>query len=49
MSDQQIKQDEIIEAIFTKFDSDGSGSLDIGECVDLFRQNHIRLEKEVVM
>jgi Ca2+-binding EF-hand superfamily protein len=48
MSDQEIKQDEIIEAIFTKFDSDGSGSLDIGECVDLFKQNHIRLDKEVV-
>lgn len=45
MSDQQIKQDEIIEAIFTKFDSDGSGSLDINECIDLFRQNRIKLDK----
>ena len=37
MSDQEIKQDDIIEAIFTKFDSDGSGALDINECIDLFR------------
>ena len=37
MSEQQIKQDEIIEAIFKKFDSDGSGSLDINECIDLFK------------
>ena len=49
MSSQQIKQDEIIEAIFTKFDSDGSGSLDINECVDLFKQNHIKLDKAVVV
>jgi Ca2+-binding EF-hand superfamily protein len=48
MSEQEIKQDDIIEAIFTKFDSDGSGSLDLFECIDLFKQNHIRLDKEVV-
>jgi Ca2+-binding EF-hand superfamily protein len=48
MSDQQIKQDEIIEAIFIKFDSDGSGSLDINECVDLFKQNNIKMDKAIV-
>ena len=31
MSEQEIKQNEIIEAIFKKFDSDGSGALDIEE------------------
>lgn len=48
MSEKEINQDEIIEAIFVKFDQDGSGSLDLNECVDLFRQNHIKLEKDVV-
>jgi len=48
MSTQEIKQNEIIEQIFTKFDSDGSGSLDINELVDLFRQNKVRLDKDTV-
>ena len=48
MSTQEIKQNEIIEQIFTKFDSDGSGSLDINELVDLFKQNKVRLDKDVV-
>ena len=48
MSQQEINQDDIIEAIFVKFDSDGSGSLDLAECVDLFKQNHIRLDKDLV-
>ena len=48
MSQQEIKQNEMMEEIFKKFDSDGSGSLDIGELVDLFRQNKIHLDKEVV-
>lgn len=48
MSTQEIKQNEIIEKIFTKFDSDGSGSLDINELVDLFKQNKVRLEKDTV-
>ena len=48
MSTQEIKQNEIIEQIFTKFDSDGSGSLDINELVDLFRQNKVRLDKDIV-
>ena len=37
MSDQEIRQNGIIEAIFTKFDSDGSGALDTNEIIDLFR------------
>ena len=37
-----------MEQIFKKFDSDGSGSLDLGELVDLFRQNKIHLDREVV-
>lgn len=48
MSDQEIRQNGIIEAIFTKFDSDGSGSLDTNEIVDLFRQNKVRLDKETI-
>ena len=47
-SDQEIKQNEIIEAIFKKFDSDGSGALDNDELQDLFAQNNINLDKETV-
>ena len=36
MSSQEINQNHIIEAIFKKFDSDGSGALDTGELIDLF-------------
>ena len=48
MSDQEIRQNGIIEAIFTKFDSDGSGALDTNEIVDLFKQNKVRLDKETI-
>lgn len=37
MSEQEINQDAIIELLFTKFDEDGSGALDSGEIVDLFK------------
>ena len=36
MSNQEIMQNDIIERIFKKFDSDGSGALDTGELIDLF-------------
>ena len=48
MSEQEMKQDVIIETIFNKFDSDGSGALDLGELVDLFKQNKVTLDKETV-
>ena len=48
MSEQEAKQGEVIEAIFKNFDSDGSGSLDINELVDLFRSNGVVLDKETV-
>jgi Ca2+-binding EF-hand superfamily protein len=48
MSEKEIKQDEIIESIFKKFDSDGSGSLDLQECVDLFASNLVKLDPEIV-
>ena len=48
MSDQEIRQNEIIETIFRKFDQDGSGSLDINELVDLFKQNKVKLDKDTV-
>lgn len=48
MSDQEIKQNQIIETIFTKFDTDGSGSLDLNEIIDLFRQNMVNLDKDTV-
>ena len=48
MSEQEINQDEIIELLFTKFDEDGSGALDSGEIVDLFKQNKINLDRDTV-
>lgn len=48
MSKQEIAQNEILEAIFKKFDTDGSGGLDIGELKELFEQNKIILTKETV-
>jgi len=45
MSDQERKQDEIIQEFFTKFDVDGSGALDLNEIVDLFKQNKIKIDK----
>jgi hypothetical protein len=38
----------MIEAIFKKFDSDGSGALDIDELVDLFKQNKIFIDAHIV-
>ena len=34
--------------IFAKFDSDGSGALDLNELVDLFKQNKVKLDKPTV-
>lgn len=34
-----MKQAEQIALIFSKFDFDGSGSLDIGELMALFKEN----------
>lgn len=48
MSEQEVHQGEIIEAIFKNFDSDGSGALDINELVELFQSNGIDLSKETV-
>lgn len=39
----------MIEAIFKKFDTDGSGGLDIGELVELFQQNDVMLDKETIL
>ena len=48
MSEQEVKQGEVIEAIFKNFDSDGSGSLDMNELVELFLSNGVTLDKETV-
>lgn len=48
MSNQEKNQNDIMEQIFTKFDTDGSGALDTGELVDLFKQNKINLDRNIV-
>ena len=49
MSESEIKQNKIIETIFTKFDLDGSGALDTAELQDLFLQNKINLSRDTVI
>ena len=48
MSEQEIKQNEIIEELFKKVDADGSGGLDPDELYEIFRDNKITLEKELI-
>ena len=48
MSDQELQQDEIIEAFFSRFDADGSGALDLNELTDLFKQNKLKIDKKTV-
>ena len=48
MSEQERKQDGIIAMIFAKFDTDGSGALDLEELCDLFKQNKVKLSKNTV-
>ena len=38
----------MIEAIFKKFDADGSGGLDLDELVELFQQNDVHLDKATI-
>ena len=39
-------QNERMERLFKKFDSDGSGCLDTNELHGLFQENHVDIEKE---
>jgi len=48
MSDQELKQDEIIQSFFSRFDTDGSGALDLNELTDLFKQNKLKIDKKTV-
>lgn len=48
MSRQEINQHQIIEQLFKNFDADGSGALDLGELQELFRENRINLDKDVI-
>jgi Ca2+-binding EF-hand superfamily protein len=48
MSEQERKQDGIIAMIFAKFDTDGSGALDLNELVELFDNNKVKLSKKTV-
>lgn len=41
MTDQEIKQEEIIEQVFKNFDTDTSGALEISELQKLFESSKI--------
>ena len=48
MSQQEIRQNEIIEELFKKVDADGSGGLDPDELYDIFHDNKITLDKDLI-
>jgi Ca2+-binding EF-hand superfamily protein len=39
MNEQEVAQNEKIERLFLKFDTDGSGALDSNELYELFKEN----------
>lgn len=43
-----MAQNEKIERLFLKFDTDGSGALDSGELFELFRENGVEIDAETV-
>ena len=45
---QVIKAEGIIKAMFDKLDTDGEGTLDIGEITGLFQKNRIHMTNEQV-
>ena len=48
MNEQEVAQNEKIERLFLKFDTDGSGALDSGELFELFRENGVEIDAETV-
>jgi len=48
MSAQEIKQNDIIEELFKKVDADGSGGLDPDELYEIFHDNKMTLDKEMI-
>ncbi len=37
-----------MERLFKKFDTDGSGALDITELYDLFQENSVEIDKDII-
>ena len=48
MSEDEIKQTQMIESIFKKFDKDGTGSLDTNELQDLFKEVNLYFDRETI-
>lgn len=48
MNLQEVLQNEKIERLFVKFDTDGSGALDPDEMYVLFKQNNCEIPTEVL-
>lgn len=48
MNEQEVAQNEKIERLFLKFDTDGSGALDSNELYELFRENGVEIDAEVI-
>ena len=47
-NEDQIVQNEKMERLFSKFDTDGSGALDINELHDLFLENCVDIDKDII-
>jgi hypothetical protein len=48
MNEQEVAQNEKIERLFFKFDTDGSGALDGNELFELFKENGVEIDAEVI-
>lgn len=48
MNEQEVQQNEKIERLFLKFDTDGSGALDSNELYELFRENNVEIDPEII-
>lgn len=48
MNEQEVQQNEKIERLFLKFDTDGSGALDSNELYELFKENGVEIDSEIL-
>ena len=48
MTEAEVKQNEKMNKLFERFDTDGSGALDMNEIFELFRQNEVELDMDTI-
>ena len=48
MNEDEVYQSNKMNQLFTKFDADGSGALDMNEMYELFKQNSVEIDLETI-